>query len=134
MIYEGHSDSPTIALWKDSLNEAWENLIELIDTRSQMLEASRRMHKFFHDCRDCLSRILEKTHSMPEELGRDSSSVGELSRKHQNFLKDIDAIGTQVQQIEDDANFLRDSYAGDKAIEIANREMEVIKVIFFFLI
>uniref|UniRef100_A0A915D2F1 PH domain-containing protein n=1 Tax=Ditylenchus dipsaci TaxID=166011 RepID=A0A915D2F1_9BILA len=127
LIQEGHSDSPTIALWKDSLNEAWENLLELIDTRSQMLEASRRMHKFFHDCRDCLSRILEKTHSMPDELGRDSSSVGALSRKHQNFLKDIDAIGAQVQQIEDDANYLRDSYAGDKAIEIANRENEVIK-------
>lgn len=33
---------------------------------------------------------------MPEDLGRDSSSVGALSRKHQNFLKDIDAIGEQV--------------------------------------
>lgn len=53
-----------------SLNEAWENLVELIDTRSQILEASRQMHKFFYDCRDCLARILEKSHSLPEELGR----------------------------------------------------------------
>lgn len=112
------------------MNEAWENLLELIDTRSQMLEASRYIHKFFHDCRDCLSRILEKTHSMPEDLGRDSSSVGALSRKHQNFLKDIDAIGTQVQQIENDGTLLRDSYAGDRVIEIVNRENEVIKVFF----
>lgn len=93
------------------MNEAWENLLELIDTRSQMLEASRQMHKFFHDCRDCLSRILEKTHSMPDELGRDSSSTNGLLRKHQNFLKDIDAIGQQVRQIEEDAAYLRDSYA-----------------------
>ncbi len=80
LIAVGHSDAPTIALWKDSLNEAWENLLELIDTRTQMLEASRMLHKFFHDCRDCLSRILEKTHALPDELGRDSSSVGALSR------------------------------------------------------
>lgn len=87
MIAAGHSDAPTIALWKDSLNEAWENLLELMDTRLQLLEASRKLHKFFHDCRDCLSRILEKNHALPEELGRDSSSVGALTRKHQNFLK-----------------------------------------------
>ncbi|KAI6170719.1 Spectrin beta chain [Aphelenchoides bicaudatus] len=127
LIAEGHTDAPTIALWKDSLNEAWENLLELIDTRAQMLECSRQMHKFFHDCRDCLARIIEKKHAMPDELGRDSSSVGALHRKHQNFLKDVAAIGAQVRQIERDAAYLRDSYAGDKAIEIATREAEVLK-------
>lgn len=108
--------------------------MELTDTRSQILEASRQIHKFFYDCRDCLARILEKTHSLPDELGRDSSSVGALSRKHQNFLKDIDAIGAQVQQIENDAYHLKDLYAGDRAIEIVNRENEVIKVGFPTLI
>ncbi|VDO32364.1 unnamed protein product [Haemonchus placei] len=127
LIATGHTDAPTIALWKDSLNEAWENLLELIDTRAQMLESSRLLHKFFHDCRDCLSRILEKTHAMPEDLGRDSSSVGALSRKHQNFLKDIDAIGEQVAQIERDASELRDGYAGERALEMAARESEVVK-------
>lgn len=57
-IDAGHPDAPTIAQWKDNVNEAWENLLELIDTRTQMLEASRKLHKFFHDCRDTLSRIL----------------------------------------------------------------------------
>ncbi|CAI4222623.1 unnamed protein product [Auanema sp. JU1783] len=127
LIDAGHTDAPTIALWKDSLNEAWENLLELIDTRAQMLESSRLLHKFFHDCRDCLSRIIEKTHSMPEELGRDSSSVGALARKHANFLTDIEAIGEQVAQIERDAGELRDGYAGEKAVEIATRESEVVK-------
>ncbi|CAD6199906.1 unnamed protein product [Caenorhabditis auriculariae] len=127
LIGQGHTDAPTIALWKDSLNEAWENLLELIDTRAQILEASRLLHKFFHDCRDCLSRIMEKTHAMPEDLGRDSSSVGALSRKHHNFLKDIAAIGEQVAQIERDAAELRDGYAGDKALEIGARESEVVK-------
>uniref|UniRef100_A0A913HUS6 Spectrin beta chain n=1 Tax=Strongyloides stercoralis TaxID=6248 RepID=A0A913HUS6_STRER len=126
LISIGHTDAPMIALWKDSLNEAWENLLELIDTRSQMLEASRQCHKFFHDCRDCLSRIVEKTHAMPDDLGRDSSTVGALTRKHQNFLKDVEAIGESVNKVEEDANNLRDSYAGDRALDIASREQEVL--------
>uniref|UniRef100_A0AC35TJQ1 Spectrin beta chain n=1 Tax=Rhabditophanes sp. KR3021 TaxID=114890 RepID=A0AC35TJQ1_9BILA len=127
LINDGHTDAPMIALWKDSMNEAWENLLELIDTRSQMLEISRQCHKFYHDCRDCISRIIEKTHALPDDLGRDSSTVGALSRKHQNFLKDVEAIGESVKQIEEDAHNLRDSYAGDKALDIAAKEQEVLK-------
>lgn len=58
LMTSGHKDAPTIALWKDGLNEAWENLLEMIDTRTQMLIASAKLHRFFHDCRDTLSRIL----------------------------------------------------------------------------
>lgn len=64
----------------------------------------------------------------------DSSSVGALSRKHQNFLKDIDAIGAQVQQIENDTRYLKDSYAGDSALTILSRENEVLKVRVLLLI
>lgn len=64
LIAAHHQDAPTIALWKDNLNEAWENLLELIDTRTQMLEASLKLHKFFHDCRDTLSRILVRFMTM----------------------------------------------------------------------
>lgn len=47
---------------------------------------------------------------------------------HQAFLKDIDAIGAQVEQIEGDAKRLRDAYAGERAMEISGREQEVMKV------
>ena len=71
------------------MNDAWADLGELIDTRTQMLEASKELHKYFHDCKDVLGRILEKENSMSEELGRDSGSVSALLRKHQNFLQDL---------------------------------------------
>ena len=35
LIAAGHSDAATIAEWKDSLNEAWADLKELIETRKQ---------------------------------------------------------------------------------------------------
>lgn len=36
LINIGHSDSATIAEWKDSLNEQWQDLLELIETRTQV--------------------------------------------------------------------------------------------------
>jgi len=47
----GHTDAATIAQWKDALNDAWADLGELIDTRTQMLEASRELHKYFHEAK-----------------------------------------------------------------------------------
>merc|ERR1719249_393625 len=58
LISAGHTDAATIAQWKDALNDAWADLGELIDTRTQMLEASQQLHKYFHDCKDVLGRIL----------------------------------------------------------------------------
>merc|ERR1719325_480168 len=97
LISSGHTDAATIAQWKDALNDAWADLGELIDTRTQMLEASRELHKYFHDCKDVLGRILEKQNSMPDELGRDSGSVSALQRKHTNFIQDLQGLQQQVQ-------------------------------------
>lgn len=87
LIASGHSDSATIAEWKDGLNEGWQDLLELIETRTQMLAASRELHKFFHDCKDILGRIIEKTVAISDELGRDAGSVNALQRKHLNFIQ-----------------------------------------------
>ena len=54
LIAAGHSDAATIAEWKDQINEAWADLLELIDTRTQMIAASWELHKFFHDCKETL--------------------------------------------------------------------------------
>ncbi|GLH07508.1 Spectrin beta chain [Gryllus bimaculatus] len=126
LISAGHSDSAEIAQWKDSLNDNWQDLLEQIETRIQMLAASRELHKFFHDCKDVLGRILEKQHSMSDELGRDPGSVSALQRKHQGFLQDLQTLQTQVQQVQEESAKLLVSYAHDKAKEITNREAEVV--------
>lgn len=58
LIAARHSDAATIAEWKDNLNEAWGDLLELMETRTQMLAASWNLHRFFHDCKDVYGRIL----------------------------------------------------------------------------
>uniref|UniRef100_A0A0P5GQM4 Spectrin beta chain n=1 Tax=Daphnia magna TaxID=35525 RepID=A0A0P5GQM4_9CRUS len=121
-----HSDAATIAEWKDDLNEAWADLLELIDTRTQMLAASRELHKFFHDCKDVLGRIVEKQNTLSDELGRDAGSVSALQRKHQNFIQDLQTLQSQVQGVQEDSQRLQAAYAGDKAREITGREGEVV--------
>lgn len=103
LIAAGHSDSATIAEWKDGLNEAWQDLLELIETRTQMLAASRELHKFFHDCKDLLARIIQKQVSMSSDLGRDAGAVSEYQRKHQNFMQDLHTLQSQVQQIQEES-------------------------------
>lgn len=98
LINSGHSDAATIAEWKDGLNEAWADLLELIDTRTQILAASYELHKFYHDAKEIFGRIQDKHKKLPEELGRDQNTVETLQRMHTTFEHDIQALGTQVGQ------------------------------------
>ena len=100
LINTGHGDAATIAEWKDGLNEAWADLLELIDTRTQILAASFELHKFYHDAKEILNRILDKHKKLPEELGRDQNTVETLQRMHTTFEHDIQAVGTQVKSLE----------------------------------
>ncbi|XP_060105145.1 spectrin beta chain, non-erythrocytic 1 isoform X1 [Heteronotia binoei] len=127
LINSGHSDAATIAEWKDGLNEAWADLLELIDTRTQILAASYELHKFYHDAKEIFGRIQDKHKKLPEELGRDQNTVETLQRMHTTFEHDIQALGTQVRQLQEDAARLQSAYAGDKADDIQRRENEVLE-------
>uniref|UniRef100_I3JIG6 Spectrin beta chain n=1 Tax=Oreochromis niloticus TaxID=8128 RepID=I3JIG6_ORENI len=128
LINAGHSDAATVAEWKDGLNEAWADLLELIDTRTQILAASFELHKFYHDAKEILARIVDKQKKLPEEVGRDQNTVETLQRMHTTFEHDIQALGTQVRQLQEDAGRLQSAYAGDKADDIQRRESEVLEV------
>ena len=62
LIDYGHSEAATIAEWKDGVNEAWADLLELMETRAQMLAASHQLHKFFSDCREVRKSSGPKRH------------------------------------------------------------------------
>ena len=63
LINSGHIDSAIIAQYKDNLVEAWADLLEMIETRTQVLKASWELQKYFYDCKDTHSRIIEKEKS-----------------------------------------------------------------------
>ena len=70
--------------------------------------------------------VQEKQLSIPEELGKDAQSVALLQRRHANFERDLVTLGTQVQQVQEEAAQLIVAYSGDKAREIQDSEAEVV--------
>ncbi|RXM35303.1 Spectrin beta chain, non-erythrocytic 4 [Acipenser ruthenus] len=129
LIDYGHADAATIAEWKDGVNEAWADLLELMETRAQMLAASHQLHKFFDDCREVLSQIEDKQKRLPEVRARQggSANTNTLQRLMQSFERDIQQLVTQVRQLQESAAQLRTVYAGEKAEAIAGREQEVMQ-------
>uniref|UniRef100_A0A4W6D187 Spectrin beta chain n=1 Tax=Lates calcarifer TaxID=8187 RepID=A0A4W6D187_LATCA len=114
LIDYGHSEAATIAEWKDGVNEAWADLLELMETRAQMLAASHQLHKFFSDCREV--RHL-----------RSKADADTLQRLLHSFEQDIQLLVTQVRQLQESAAQLRTVYAGEKAEAIACCEHEVMQ-------
>jgi len=49
LISTGHSHASALAEWKDAINESWADLLELIDTRGQLLTASYELLKYGPD-------------------------------------------------------------------------------------
>ncbi|CAH2324922.1 spectrin beta chain, non-erythrocytic 2 isoform X1 [Pelobates cultripes] len=125
LISSGHSENATVAEWKDALNEAWADLLEMIDTRSQMLAASYELHRFYQDARETLGQIQDKQKQIPEETGRDLNTAEAMQRMHTTFEHDIQALSAQVKQVQEDASRLQKAYAGEKAADIHRHEQAV---------
>ncbi|XP_077313254.1 spectrin beta chain, non-erythrocytic 1-like isoform X1 [Lithobates pipiens] len=125
LISSGHSENATVAEWKDGLNEAWADLLEMIDTRSQMLAASYELHRFYQDARETLGQIQDKLKQVPEETGRDLNTAEAMQRMHTTFEHDIQALSAQVKQVQEDASRLQKAYAGEKAADIHKHEQAV---------
>uniref|UniRef100_A0AAY4D1S4 Spectrin beta chain n=1 Tax=Denticeps clupeoides TaxID=299321 RepID=A0AAY4D1S4_9TELE len=125
LIESGHPENASVAEWKDGLNEAWADLLELIDTRTQMLAASYELHRFHQDAREALGRVREKREALSSDLGRDLNTVQHLHRQHNTYEHDIQALSGQVTQVQDDAARLQKAYAGEKADDIHRHERAV---------
>ncbi|VDL98418.1 unnamed protein product [Schistocephalus solidus] len=127
LITQGHGEAAEIASWKDRVNEAWADLLELIETRIQLLKAAWDLHKFLCDCQDVLDRIAEKAGAIPEDVGRDAKAVAVLQRKHIAFESELTRLGQQVEEVVEFATTLLPSYAGDKERIICDRRDEVVQ-------
>ncbi|XP_054027938.1 spectrin beta chain, erythrocytic [Dryobates pubescens] len=129
LIDAGHSEAATMAEWKDGLNESWADLLELIDTRMQLLAASHDLHKYFYDGTELLALIAARRQELPQDLGEDVGTVEAFHRMHSAFERDLQLLETQVQQFRDTASRLQTAYAGEKAAGIQEQEQEVARAL-----
>ncbi|KAF4102423.1 spectrin beta chain, erythrocytic isoform X1 [Onychostoma macrolepis] len=125
LIEAGHSEAATLAEWKDGVNESWADLLELIDTRAQLLTSSYDLLKYFYDGKELVAQIEEKKNELPEDLGDDFSKAESFHRMHAAFERAISSLGKQVKQFQETATRLYAQYAGDQATAIQATEKEV---------
>ncbi|XP_075019575.1 spectrin beta chain, erythrocytic isoform X3 [Calonectris borealis] len=129
LIDAGHTEAATMAEWKDGLNESWADLLELIDTRMQLLAASYDLHKYFYDGTELLALIATRRQELPQDLGEDAGTVEAFHRMHSAFERDLQLLEAQVQQFRETAARLQTAYAGEKAASIQEREQEVARAL-----
>ncbi|XP_059376697.1 spectrin beta chain, erythrocytic-like [Carassius carassius] len=127
LIEAGHSEAATLAEWKDGVNESWADLLELVDTRAQLLTASFDLLKYFDDGKELVTQIEEKKNELPEDLGEDFSKAESFHRMHAAFERAISSLGKQVKQFRETATRLYAQYAGDQATAIQATEKEVVE-------
>lgn len=125
LILSGHADNSMIANWKDQLEEAWTDLLEMIKTRSLELTASHRLHLFLDRCRDLLTKIQEKQEGLNDEIGRDAASIALAQRKLEQFSNDLQPLIEAAESISKESVELQASYAGNKSLEIVSKEQEI---------
>uniref|UniRef100_A0A8D3DJ88 Spectrin beta chain n=1 Tax=Scophthalmus maximus TaxID=52904 RepID=A0A8D3DJ88_SCOMX len=125
LIEAGHCEAAAMAEWKDTINDSWADLLELIDTRAQLLTASYEL--YFDDGKELVAQIHEKQNELPDDVGEDFSKAESFHRMHAAFERDISALGKQVQQFQETAARLHAQYAGDRAEAIQATEREVVE-------
>lgn len=77
---------------------AWQLLLEHVETRDRKLHGAGELHRFNRDVEEALSRIQEKYTSIPEDLGRDLKAVQSYIKKHEGFESDLVPLEAQVFQ------------------------------------
>uniref|UniRef100_A0AAQ4RED3 Spectrin beta chain n=1 Tax=Gasterosteus aculeatus aculeatus TaxID=481459 RepID=A0AAQ4RED3_GASAC len=127
LIEAGHAEAANMAEWKDTINESWADLLELIDTRAQLLTTSYELLKYFDDGKELVTQIHEKQTELPDDVGEDFSKAESFHRMHAAFERDISALGKQVQHFQETASRLHAQYAGGRADAIQRTEQEVVE-------
>jgi spectrin beta len=77
--------------------ECWQQLLGLMEKRTQRLQAAGEIHRFNRDVAEALSDIQQKDAALPDDLGRDLNSVLALIRRHEGFENDLVALEAQLQ-------------------------------------
>ncbi|XP_056283080.1 spectrin beta chain, erythrocytic isoform X2 [Pseudoliparis swirei] len=127
LIEAGHAEAAAMAEWKDAINENWADLLELIDTRAQLLTTSYELLRYFDDGKELVAQIHDKQKELPDDVGEDFSKAESFHRMHAAFERDISALGKQVQQFQETAARLHAQYAGGRADAIQEKEREVVE-------
>ncbi|CAH8665856.1 unnamed protein product [Dicrocoelium dendriticum] len=126
----GHPDAAEIASAKDSLNDSWADLLELIETRKQLLNAAYEMHHFVGDCQDIEERILFRINNLPEApppavISGQKQGLSACHRRHAAFEQELECLTDQITRLASKASTLFVRYAGSQMEQLQSRHNRV---------
>lgn len=92
----------------DQLQEQWNNLKEKALQRKQDLEDSLQAHQYFADANEAESWMREKEPLVANtDYGKDEDSSEALLKKHEALLSDLEAFGSTIEAVEEQAKNCR---------------------------
>eukprot|EP00043_Microstomoeca_roanoka_P018637 m.201569 g.201569 ORF g.201569 m.201569 type:complete len:2469 (+) comp16866_c1_seq3:1085-8491(+) len=100
LVNHGHADAETISARRSALNQRWATLQNLAQQRQAALLAAHEIHRFNRDVDETKARFNEKDVVLSsDDYGKDVASVEALQRKHDAALRDLQALGTKVEEL-----------------------------------
>ncbi|KAJ6217266.1 hypothetical protein RDWZM_008423 [Blomia tropicalis] len=106
----------------DTIRNAWNELLKLVNIREQNFIAANRIHRFNRDNGEAFERIKEKSTILNnQDLGRDTHSAQNLIRKHVLFQNDLVVLEAQLQVLINDSVKLQAAYPGGNADNISEQ-------------
>lgn len=100
LIEDGHQDAKVIIEKRDLVNQAWENLKQLVHLRSQKLKGAHEMSSFNQQAVETLSWITEKNELLSiDDFGKELITVQALQRKHEATERDLAALEDKVEAL-----------------------------------
>uniref|UniRef100_T1IUQ9 Spectrin alpha chain n=1 Tax=Strigamia maritima TaxID=126957 RepID=T1IUQ9_STRMM len=104
MVNEGHFASDEIKNRVHGLNDRWQQLKDKALQRKQDLEDSLQAHQYFTDANEAESWMKEKEPIVGSiDFGKDEDSSEALLKKHDILVADLEAFGSSIQALRDQA-------------------------------
>ncbi|VDP81412.1 unnamed protein product, partial [Echinostoma caproni] len=130
LIGQGHPDAADIATAKDNVNEAWADLLELIETRKQLLKAAWDMHHFVNDCQDVEERITHRMENLPTvpseaQITGKKQGLSGCHRSQASLEQELNCLREQVERLTSTTKRLLPRYAGSQAEQLQARNDRV---------
>ncbi|KAI3381483.1 hypothetical protein SNEBB_001982 [Seison nebaliae] len=92
LIDASHPESIKISEWTNNVSEVWQELLELMKTRSAMLQAAYEQRKFLAECEDALTMIDEKKVLLKDDEINDDDDTDSILTFADTSLEDDNQI------------------------------------------
>lgn len=100
LVAAGHGSSPQITERQQQLARRWADLGVAAAARREALAAALEVERFRRDAGETDAWIGSKLAVLPEDLGKDVSSVQHLQRQHAGFEADLAALEGRLSEID----------------------------------